>query len=107
MDIQQGNVVTQEMVAKLEPGMTRSQVRFALGTPLIIDPFRQDRWDYVYLLARRGEVTERRRIVVVFKDEKLVAIEGDVTPRWKGRAGESGAPADKPAAAPTAAPGPM
>ena len=44
-DVQQGNVVTQDMIAKLQPGMTRSQVRFALGTPLIVDPFRQDRWD--------------------------------------------------------------
>ena len=47
IDIQQGNYVTQDMVAKLKPGMTRSQVRFALGTPLIADPFHPDRWDYL------------------------------------------------------------
>jgi outer membrane protein assembly factor BamE len=45
MDIQQGNVVTQAMVARLERGMSRSQVRFTLGTPLVVDPFRADRWD--------------------------------------------------------------
>lgn len=89
-EVQQGNVVTQDMIAKLRPGMTRSQVRFALGTPLVVDPFRKDRWDYVYLLMKQGEVKERRRIVVVFKDDKLVGFEGDV--------------ADKPAAAPAATP---
>jgi outer membrane protein assembly factor BamE len=87
MDIQQGNVVTPEMIARLQPGMTRSQVRFTLGTPLVVDPFRADRWDYVYLHARRGVVTEQRRIVVVFKDDKLVRVEGDVVPAGDGRAG--------------------
>ena len=77
-EVQQGNVVTQEMIAKLQPGMTRGQVRFALGTPLVVDPFRQDRWDYVYYLTRQGEVVERRRVVVVFKGDKLVGFEGDV-----------------------------
>ncbi|HXF65751.1 MAG TPA: outer membrane protein assembly factor BamE, partial [Burkholderiales bacterium] len=56
MDIQQGNVVTQEMISKLRPGMTRSQVRFALGTPLVVDPFRTNRWDYVYLYEKAGRL---------------------------------------------------
>ena len=76
-DVQQGNVVTQEMVARLKPGMTRSQVRFTLGTPLVVDPFRADRWDYVYLHSKQGVVTEQRRIVVVFKDDKFERVEGD------------------------------
>lgn len=80
IDIQQGNYVTQEMVAKLKPGMTRSQVRFILGTPLVVDPFRTDRWDYVYLYKKGGTVTEQRRIAVIFKDDKLERIEGDVVP---------------------------
>jgi outer membrane protein assembly factor BamE len=92
MDIQQGNVITQEMLARVEPGMTRSQVRFALGTPLLVDPFRGDRWDYVYVYMKQGVVTEQRRIVVVFKDDKLAHIEGDVVP-----AGSGGAKMDKPA----------
>ena len=78
IDIQQGNYVTQEMMARVKPGMSSSQVRFALGTPLIIDPFHKDRWDYVYLYQKEGKVTEHRRIIVVFKDDKLVRIEGDV-----------------------------
>ena len=86
IDIQQGNYVTQEMVDKLKPGMTRSQVRFALGTPLIADPFHADRWDYVYVYETKGRLFAKRRIVVVFKDDALVGIEGDVVPR--GAAGE-------------------
>jgi outer membrane protein assembly factor BamE len=85
MDIQQGNVVTQAMVARLERGMTRSQVRFTLGTPLVVDPFRADRWDYVYLYTKQGAVTEQRRIVVVFKDDRLDRIEGDVVPAERAR----------------------
>jgi outer membrane protein assembly factor BamE len=79
IDIQQGNYVTQDMVAKLTPGMSRSQVRFALGTPLIVDPFHSDRWDYVYVLQKKGRTIEQRQIVVVFKDDKLVRIDGDVS----------------------------
>ena len=92
MDIQQGNVVTQEMIARLQPGMTRSQVRFALGTPLVVDPFPGDRWGSVYFYMKQGVVTEQRRIVVVFKDDKLARIEGDVVP-----AGAGEAKTDKPA----------
>ena len=87
MDVQQGNVVTREMLARLQPGMTRSQVRFALGTPMIVDPFRADRWDYVYFLLKGGEMTEQRRIVVVFKDDKLVRVEDDAVPAGAGSAG--------------------
>lgn len=78
IDIQQGNYVTQDMLAKLQPGMTRSQVRFALGTPLIVDPFRTDRWDYAYTLHKRGELTEQRLVTVIFRGETLDRIEGDV-----------------------------
>jgi outer membrane protein assembly factor BamE len=80
IDIQQGNYVTQDMVSKLKPGMSKSQVRFALGTPLVVDPFHADRWDYVYVLQKGGRVVEQRRIVVVFQDEKLARIDGDVVP---------------------------
>ena len=55
IDIQQGNVVTQQMVAKLKAGMTRAQVRFALGSPLVVDPFRTDRWDYVWHVSETGQ----------------------------------------------------
>ena len=86
IDIQQGNVVTQDMVAKLKPGMSRSQVRFALGTPLIADPFHPDRWDYVYVMHKKGKLVAQRRIVAVFQDDKLVRIEGDIVPAREGDA---------------------
>ena len=78
IDIQQGNAITQEMVAKLQPGMTPSQVRFVLGTPLLVDPFRTDRWEYVYTYQKQGELTEQRTVTVVFRGEQLDRIEGDV-----------------------------
>jgi outer membrane protein assembly factor BamE len=90
IDVQQGNLITQDMVAKLKPGMTRSQVRFALGTPLVVDPFRNDRWDYVYVLQKRGRTVEQRHIAVIFENDSLVRIEGDVTPGPAGAAGATG-----------------
>ncbi len=107
MDVQQGNVVTQEMVAKLKLGMTRSQVRFALGSPLIVDPFRNDRWDYVYTYQKQGRPLENRRIIVIFQDDKLLRVEGDVVPQDltaqpPGQAGAKTAPTATPAVKPDA-----
>ena len=107
IDIQQGNYVTQDMVDKLKPGMTRAQVRFALGTTLVFDLFRNDRWDYVYVYQKGGTVTEHRRLAVFFKEDRLDRVEGDVVP---ARPAEKSKPAPaavpKPAApaAPQAAP---
>jgi outer membrane protein assembly factor BamE len=78
IDMQQGNYVDQEMVSKLRPGMTRSQVRFILGTPLINDPFHPDRWDYVYLTGKAGNVSRERAVTVIFDGDSLARIEGDV-----------------------------
>lgn len=78
IDVRQGNMVTQEMVAQLRPGMSRDQVRFILGTPLVADIFHADRWDYVYRFQPgRGEVQERK-LAVFFKDNKLERVDGDV-----------------------------
>ena len=78
IDIQQGNVVTQEMVAKLKPGMTKAQVRFILGTPLIMDTFHANRWDYVYRYQKAGKLTEERKLALFFDKELLQRVEGDV-----------------------------
>jgi outer membrane protein assembly factor BamE len=78
IDIQQGNAIDQERLDKLKSGMTPSQVRFILGTPLVEDPFHPERWDYVYRYLKGGKLTEQRRITVIFEDEKLKRIEGDV-----------------------------
>jgi outer membrane protein assembly factor BamE len=102
MDIQQGNIVTQDMVAKLQPGMSRSQVRFVLGTPLVADMFHADRWDYVYRLEQGGRMVEERKLVAVFSGEKLLRIEGDVIPAAAKPAATGPVPAaaEKPAAKP-------
>ena len=79
MEIQQGNYVTQEMVAQLKPGLTRDQVRFVLGTPLVSDIFHEERWDYVFVRQRaKSQEVERRRIAVFFEDGKLKRVDGDV-----------------------------
>ncbi|GAO36173.1 membrane protein SmpA [Sulfuricella sp. T08] len=78
IDIQQGNVVTQEMVAKLKPGMTKAQVRFVLGTPLIMDSFHANRWDYVYRYQKAGKLMEERKLALFFEQELLQRVEGDV-----------------------------
>ncbi len=78
IDIQQGNVITQEQLAALERGMEKRKVRFILGTPLVEDAFNQDRWDYYYSFDRRGEDRVQRVISVYFQDERLVRVAGDV-----------------------------
>jgi outer membrane protein assembly factor BamE len=78
IDVRQGNMVTQEMVAQLKPGQTRQQVSFILGTPLVTDMFHADRWDYVYRFQPgRGEVQERH-LIVFFDGNKLARLGGDV-----------------------------
>ena len=86
INVQQGNALTQEMVAKLKPGMTRSQVRFVLGTPVVQDAFHANRWDYVYMFTEGHKETRSRRLTVIFEDDKLLRLEGDVVGRPAGEA---------------------
>ena len=78
IDVRQGNFVTQEMVAQLKPGLTREQVRFILGSPLVADMFHADRWDYVYRFQPGHGEVQQRRMVVFFEDNKLTRVAGDV-----------------------------
>ena len=78
MDIQQGNYISQDMVSQLKIGMSKEQVRYVLGTPLVADIFHADRWDYVYYRDPRKGQREGRKIAVVFEDGKLVRVVGDV-----------------------------
>ena len=81
MEIQQGNHLSQEKVAQLKRGMTKDQVRFLLGTPLLTDIFHADRWDYVYRRTpRNSNEVEERRLTVIFEDGVLARLEGDVVP---------------------------
>ena len=78
--VQQGNIINQEMVDQLRPGMTRSQVRYILGTPLLMDTFDQDRWDYYYSIKRPGQKEMREKIAVFFDGNTLSHFSGDYLP---------------------------
>lgn len=80
LDVQQGNVVTQETVNQLKPGMTQRQVRYLLGTPLIVDAFHPNRWDYYYSLRKGGRKAEQRHVALYFERDTLVRVEGDIYP---------------------------
>ena len=82
VEIQQGNFVSQEMVAQLKPGMSKEQVRFVLGTPLLTDIFHAERWDYVYWRETPEGKREQRRLAVHFSDGRLARLDGDaVSPK--------------------------
>ena len=81
IDIQQGNVVTQDMIDQLRPGMTRRQVRFIMGNPLITDTFHADRWDYLYSIQPGGGQRLQERVSLVFDgSDQLVGLAGDFMP---------------------------
>ena len=75
IDVQQGNVVSDEMLEKLTLGMTKSQVLFVMGSPLIVDAFRENRWDYVYLMREKGDLSEHKRLTLFFENDILINIE--------------------------------
>jgi outer membrane protein assembly factor BamE len=81
IDVNQGNYLSQDMVEKLKVGMSKQQVRIALGTPLVTSAFRDDRWDYVYEFSRQGKVREHRQFAAFFADDKLTRWEGDEMPQ--------------------------
>lgn len=80
LDIQQGNIVTQDMVNQLKPGMTKRQVRYIMGTPLLVDSFRNDRWDYFYSLKNSQEEYSQERLTLVFRGDQLVSLQGNFRP---------------------------
>ena len=80
MPIQQGNLVTSKMMMQLKPGMTKTQVRFVMGTPLINDSFHKDQWDYFYQMEKDGAIIEKRRVILMFEKDLLAKVKGDVIP---------------------------
>jgi outer membrane protein assembly factor BamE len=72
MNIQQGNFLEPRAVSQLQVGMTRSQVRYLLGTPMVPDAFDKDRWDYLYYLKKgRLRAPEQRHLIVFFEEDKV------------------------------------
>lgn len=82
--IQQGNVVTQEMIDQLRPGMSKSQVRFVLGNAVIDDSLKKDRWDYIYTVQLAGGEMTRKLLSLHFSEDKLTRFEGDYKPTLAG-----------------------
>ncbi|MBU2782457.1 outer membrane protein assembly factor BamE [Acidithiobacillus caldus] len=76
--VQQGNVITQKELAKVHPGMDKLEVRTALGSPMLQDPWHPDQWTYVYSYKPAYGRTEVRQIQLQFKDDRLQSISGDV-----------------------------
>ena len=78
IDIQQGNVVTQNMLSQLEVGMNKEKVQFIMGTPIIMDTFNSHRWDYIFTYDRKREFLSKRTITLYFEEDSLSAIKGNI-----------------------------
>ena len=79
IDIQQGNLLDEKAINQVDLGMTRSQVQFLLGTPMVSDSFHRDRWDYAYYYRRgRSHDADRRWVVVYFENDRVQRIERDL-----------------------------
>ena len=78
--VQQGNVITQEMIDSLKPGMTRAQVAFIMGEPIVRNTFNQDRWDYIYTIEVPGIFGNEERVSLHFEEDKLAYFTGDYVP---------------------------
>ncbi len=78
--IQQGNVITQDMIDRLRPGMTRRQVQFVMGEPILGNTFRADRWDYIYTIQAGAQERRQQRLTVHFEGDALTRFEGDFVP---------------------------
>jgi outer membrane protein assembly factor BamE len=76
INIQQGNFLDQGAVEQVKAGMTRSQVRYLLGTPMVADSFNKERWDYIYYLKKgRTRHVDSRRVTVYFDGEKVARLD--------------------------------
>ncbi|MEQ1813090.1 MAG: outer membrane protein assembly factor BamE [Candidatus Nitrotoga sp.] len=80
MDIRQGNLITPAMREKLKPGMSRTQVRSILGTPLINDAMHQSRWDYVYRLEKNYKLVDQQHLILLFDNDRLKQIDDSGMP---------------------------
>jgi outer membrane protein assembly factor BamE len=100
IDVQQGNYITQDVAAKLKKGMTKAEVKQLLGTPLLIDPFHANRWDYYFSNVQGSKPADRSKFSVFFEADKLVSTAGEVRPAAPAVAEPAAAPRAPPPAAP-------
>lgn len=89
LSVQQGNVITQEMIDGLKPGMTREQVAYVMGEPVVRNPFDESRWDYVYTLRVPGYLDETVKMSLFFEDDALTHFSGDFKPTELDEADEA------------------
>lgn len=80
IDIKQGNIIDQEMIDQLRPNMTKRQVLYILGSPMLTDSFHKSRWDYVYSIREKGSPTTQKHMTLYFQGDALTQIEGDFKP---------------------------
>jgi outer membrane protein assembly factor BamE len=80
LTVQQGNIVSQEMIDKLKPGMTRAQIQFVLGNPVLADSFDSERWNYIYTIAYPDQPIIKQELIIVFENDRLIRFEGDYVP---------------------------
>ena len=92
VDIGQGNFISEPMAERIQKGMSRDQVRAVLGTPLLVDPFRDNRWDYIFDMRRGDGTRERRRFSVHFENDQLASWGGDTLPKDSGEASQPRTP---------------
>jgi outer membrane protein assembly factor BamE len=81
IDVQQGNVISQDALNQLTPGMTRRQVQFVMGSPMVADVFHQDRWDYIFLMQPGNGEVSREHVTLFFEDDTLARISGTMRPQ--------------------------
>ncbi len=89
-DINQGNILTPQMLENLKLGMNKQQVRFLLGTPSIVDPFHPEQWDYIYSRQQGGGERVQNKLTLIFKDDKLIKLEQDLHPATPGASANGG-----------------
>lgn len=92
--VQQGNVITQEMVNKLKPGMTRSQVSFVMGDPVLKNTFDENKWDYIYTIDLPGYYQEQKHVSLFFTGDVLAYMTGDLAPQTEAEIAETKREAD-------------
>lgn len=80
IDVNQGNMIDQAMIDQLRPNMTKRQVLYVMGTPMLADFFHENRWDYIYQIKKGGEDVEKKAISIFFENDKIKGIQGDLKP---------------------------
>lgn len=83
MDIQQGNMIEQEVIDQLRPGMNKRQVLYIMGSPILVDVFHQQRWEFIHSEQIEGEARLQKKVTLLFNGDNLAGVQGDFRPSSK------------------------